>query len=413
MRTPKNLIAALLLLQLLFFTNVFSQFTFVHISDIHVANTSSPINSPDIDGVKFKQMLDKINSLLPKPAFVVASGDISNVGSYGDGMYGVLTQYLYPQNVTNPQYGDYYIDAAQTIPIYIVPGNHDYFSSTLFIASDPGLVNYSTDVAPPSDFMITYQNAVIFFLLSGYDQFRPIWIDADLSNPEGSGISNVQCNFLRTNLYQNNNKKKIIVMHHPPVNAVGTNADGTPSTSSIVDALDGSIMNNRDVLLNLCDSAQVDMVLAGHVHQNLVVDRNATLVDENYAGGTRFIQTAASMYGGYRVITVDSSFVWAGDPQLLTFAGMSAYDIENGEISFSVTSDPASHSITVHCLSVENDVNAEILLLNMAGQEVLSQNETIRSGKKITLSTSTLPKGVYFLSIPQGTVIVGRKILIY
>jgi 3',5'-cyclic AMP phosphodiesterase CpdA len=413
MRTPKNLISFLLLLQLLFFTNVFSQFTFVHISDIHVANATSPINSPDIDGAKFKQMLDKINSLVPKPAFVVASGDISNVGSYGNGMYGILTQNLYPQNLTSPQYGDYYIDAAETIPIYIVPGNHDYFSSTLFISSDPGLVNYSANVAPASDFLISYQNAVIFFVLSGYDQFRPIWVDSDLSNPEGSGISNSQCNFLRTNLYQNNNKKKIIVMHHPPVNGVGTNADGSPSTSNIVDALDGSIMNNRDVLLNLCDSAQVDMVLAGHVHQNLVVDRNANIVDENYAGGTRFIQTAASIYGGYRVITVDSSFVWAGEPQLLTFAGLPGYNSDVDDNSFSVTSDPASQTITIHCLSVPSDLDSEIQLMNMAGQEVLSYYETFRSGKQITLSTFTLPKGVYFLSIPKGKIIQGRKILVY
>ena len=92
-------------------------FNFVHISDLHVSNVASVQNNPDIDGVVFKQMLDKINSLTPKPAFVVASGDISNVGSYGDGMYDVLTQYLFPHALINPGYGNFFIDSTTITPI--------------------------------------------------------------------------------------------------------------------------------------------------------------------------------------------------------------------------------------------------------------------------------------------------------
>jgi 3',5'-cyclic AMP phosphodiesterase CpdA len=412
MNTIRRLLLILSLCLALLLTSGTAQFNFVHISDIHVSDVASIQNSPDIGGVIFKQVINKIKSLIPKPAFVVASGDNSNVGSYGTGMYETLTQHLFPAQISNPANGDYFIDSAQTIPIYFTPGNHDYFTLPASPLSNADLVNYTNFLSPNADYSITYENAVLLFVRSGMEEYRPVWVDTNPLEPEGSGISNDQCNFIRTSLNLNSDKKKFIIMHHPPVNAVGTNANGTPSTGTVLDPADGSIINNRDVLLNICDSAEVDMVLAGHVHQSLVADRDGNIVNENFTGGTRYIQTAASLYGAYRVITVDSSLAWAGETQSI-YSSTNAETFEkNSAELFDVYFNSYQQTININVLNFENTSNAKICLFDIAGKKVFQQDETLYSGKMVILNTSICAKGIYLLSIVNSKSIFTKKIAI-
>src|ERR1017187_829975 len=90
-----------------FYFGVQAQFTFVHITDLHVASVPSLVNSCDLNGVMAKCYLQKFNNLVPKPDFVIATGDISNVGNSFPVMYSVLTQYLFPPTLTNPGIGAY------------------------------------------------------------------------------------------------------------------------------------------------------------------------------------------------------------------------------------------------------------------------------------------------------------------
>lgn len=409
MKTLRRLFLILSLCLALLLTSGTAQFNFVHISDIHVSDVASIQNSPDIGGVIFKKVITVIRNLIPKPAFVVASGDISNVGSYGNGMYAELTKHLFPNQIANPGYGDYYIDSAMTIPIYFVPGNHDYFTLPASPVSEPDLINYSNAVAPASDYSINYQNATIIFLLSGSEVYRPVWIDTNPLEPEGSGLTDDQIIFTRNTLNNNISQKKIIVMHHPAVNAHGTNIDGTPTTSTILDPADGSINNNRDIFLNICDSLGVDMVLAGHNHQSLVADRQGNVVDENFSDGTRFIQTAACLYGGYRVITVDSSFVWAGQTQDIAYAGI------NNVITLSEANPPDvyfSQSSQNIFISFNEVSNSTIAVFNVIGQEVYKVSENFKSEEKISFSTSNLPRGVYLVSISNNVSSYSKKVVI-
>lgn len=411
MRIIKQLLIVKILSLLLILTSGTAQFNFVHLSDIHISDVTSIQNNPDIGGVMFKKVITVIRNLIPKPAFVVASGDISNVGSYGNGMYEALTQHLFPNQITNPDNGDFFIDSAMTIPIYFVPGNHDYFTLPASPVSNSGLINYSNYISPNNDYSISYQNSVIIFIRSGMEEYRPVWIDTNPLEPEGSGISADQCNFIRSVCNANHNNKKIIVMHHPPVNAVGTNADGTQSTGTVLDVADGSIINNRDVLLNICDSANVDMVLAGHVHQNLVADRDGNVVSENFTGGTRYIQTAACLYGAYRIITIDSSFVWAGEPQLITYS-----DLKNKEItdnnSIEVLENSAQNTLTINCSNVNEVQTADFSIINITGQKVIHQNHILYSGERIVINTSYLPKGFYMLSVISQNINFSKKVII-
>jgi hypothetical protein len=164
--------------------------------------------------------------------------------------------------------------------------------------------------------------------------------------------------------------------------------------------------------LNICDSANVDIVLAGHVHQSLVADRDGNTVNENFSGGTRYIQTAASLYGAYRIITVDSSFAWAGETQsIYSSTNVETFEKNSAEL-FDVYFNSPQQTININVLNFENTSNAKICLFDIAGKKVFQQDETLYSGKMVILNTSICAKGIYLLSIVNSKSIFTKKIAI-
>lgn len=392
-------------------TGSFAQFTFVHISDLHVCDntTLGNIGNYDMDGAMFECCLRQFRALNPKPAFVVASGDISNVGMIGitDGMYGALTCHLYPAPISNPGPGAYYIDAALTIPIYFTTGNHEYYQLIVppIIKNTPQY--YAENVSPDSDYVITMNNAVLLFLRTDGD--RPLWEDSSPLIGESKGITAAQCSWLRHTLGAAGNKRKIIVMHHPPVNVAGTNVDGSPFTDYIAGTDDGSILNNRDVFLNICDSNHVDVVLAGHIHQNVVANRAGNVVDNNWPDATRYVQTCEEFHGGYRIITVDSSFININDPQQVncTTAGIQSLTGTESRIF----PNPFTSNTTLD-LSTNRDIqNYELRIYDIRGSEV-KQISNIHPGKTV-IERGNLRPGIYIYKIycPEGLSNTGKLII--
>ena len=379
----------------------FAQLTFIHITDLHVSNALSLVNSYDTNGVRFQCYIKEFATLNPKPAFVIASGDITNIGnSTPDGMYPSLTQYLFPPSQTNPAVGAYFIDSAQTIPIYFTPGNHEYYTTLIPPTNNTTLLYYPEYVSPDTDYVINTTNAVIVCMRSGYDDDRPIWVDWDITHPEGSGLSASQCSWLRNVLSANSNKRKIIVMHHPPVDANGTDWDGTPLTS-VLDTADGSILNNRTTFLNICDSNHVDITLAGHVHQNVVVNRKGIVVDENCdTCGTRHVQTCAAFERSYRIITIDTSFVSVGLPMLSCYGTSGIADFVN-KPDILVYPNPTTNN-----LNITSNKPAKIEISTIQGQLIKT---LITSGAKTNVDVSTLPCGVYVVEVKTEKGIAVKK----
>jgi hypothetical protein len=373
----------------------FAQFTFIHISDMHVSGI--PFQNSDTNAQYFQCYIEEFAKLNPKPAFVVVSGDVSNVGNQTpDGMYPTITQYLFPPTLTNPGIGDYFIDSAKTIPIYFVPGNHEYWVAL----SNPPVSNdtltyYKKFLTPDTDYAITTNLAVIVFLRSGSDSI------ISAVNIKGKGLSNEQCTFLRNNLSTNSNKRKIIVMHHPGVNAIGTNSDGTPFTGVITSPDDCSIANNRTNFLNICDSNHVDVVLDGHEHQNVVADRAGNVISENGIESTRYVQTAAAFNRSYRIITVDSSFVTVSTPmRSCTNTGVNEL---NNPINISVFPNPATDKLTIGCTR-----QSDIEILNIEGQ-ILIRLTTRDIYTKVDLSN--LSSGIYIIKAKTNMGIAIRKLI--
>jgi len=385
-------------------------FTFVHITDLHVAD-SYCAGDYDFNGEMFLQLRDKINNLDPKPAFVISSGDISHVGNSGnDGMYAAFTQYLYPDSVVNPDIGDFFMDSLQTIPIYFTPGNHDFRTGNVPPLSNEDLTVYKNIICSITDYSIVYQNAVIICMNSGYDVLRPLWDDSNVMSPEGSGFTDEQCNWLRNILDSNITKKKIIAMHHPPVNKTGFLCDGTPFTGTIIDDADGSIKYNRITLLDICDSNNVDIVLAGHVHQNVVVNRYGTIVDENYPDSTRYIQTGAGFHGCYRIITVDSSFVTVSTPQSITSSNEGIHNIPKNADLFRIYPNPFTTSTTINFHPYLKIDNLKFKIYNLFGQEIKVIYNI--NDREIKINRNNIPNGIYFIHVFNNNILIGSSKII-
>jgi len=388
---------SLLLFILINGTGGYAQFTFVHISDLHVCDNTTLGNTGnyDMDGAMFECCLRQFRAMNPKPAFVVASGDISNVGMIGttDGMYGALTCHLFPAPISNPAPGAYFIDAALTIPIYFTTGNHEYYQLIVppIIKNTPKY--YAENVSPDSDYVITTNEAVLLFLRTDGD--RPLWEDTSPLIGESKGITADQYRWLRNALRAAGNKRKIIVMHHPPVNAAGTNVDGSPFTDYIAGPDDGSILNNRDVFLNICDSNHVDVVLAGHIHQNVVANRAGNVVDNNWPDATRYVQTCEEFHGGYRIVSVDSSFVTINDPQQVNCATAAIGSITVSD--YRIFPNPFS-KIAVLEISATNEINIyNLSIYDIRGCEV-KKISNIRNGKTL-IERGNLLSGLYIYKL--------------
>lgn len=394
-------------------TNCQAQFSFAHISDTHVADG---VSAPpyDLNGVMFNQVITAFNQMNPKLAFVINTGDVSNSGNgVPYGMYPALTQHLFPALVAYPQQDDYFIDSAKTIPMYFTPGNHDYRSGNIPPLSNSTLTYYSQYIAPDTDYFFVYENAVFILLRSGWDDNRPIWEDTNPLNPEGSGLTDSQITWLRNVLHTNSNKRKMIFMHHPPVDAVGTNTDGTPFTGTVLDTADGSILNNRTEFLNICDSNNVDAVFCGHEHQNVVAIRNGTVVNENWTGTVRYVQTTTCTEGGYRIVTVYPDSVHISNPQVINLNGTQGYALNTAGETLNITYHSQQNLIKVANNNPNTCINAGIDLYNTTGQKLYNQSVLLSQGNHIIISTIGYKKGLYILVAHTRDKVVCTKILIY
>ncbi|MDD4214380.1 MAG: metallophosphoesterase [Bacteroidales bacterium] len=407
-----GVITILLCLLLLWPSAIKSQsFNFIHISDVHISDGSFNIGNYDENGEQFFCNLKEFNYLNPKPAFVVVSGDVSNIGSKSpDGMYPAIIQYLYPQGgIVNPDNGAYFIDQEQTIPIYFVSGNHEYYESWLLALDQTSvLAYYPMYIAPDVDYAITHNGAQILFLRTGSDCSL-------VEDPEdGIGITNAQCQWLRSTLNPTGgtptNNRKIIVMHHPGAHAAGTEIDGSPNSENVTNPATGSFIENRETFLNICDSNNVDVILSGHKHQFVVADRYGNVVLENWTGGTRYCQTAQCFGGAYRIITVDSNFVYISTPRVVDC--MSAGKELLSVADFKIYPNPFSDYAVLQLAGSEDDIVYKLRIYDVTGREVGSKADIVK-GKNM-IQRDGLAPGIYFYSLisPDNSTISSRKVII-
>jgi 3',5'-cyclic AMP phosphodiesterase CpdA len=375
--------------------STFAQLTFIHLSDPQVSDI--PFMDSDTNAQYFRCAIQEFANFTPKPSFVVVSGDVSNVGNLPpDGMFPTLTRYLFPPSQINPGIGDYFIDSARTIPIFFVPGNHEYWTDMVNPpTSNDTLTYYTKYLIPDTDYTITTDLAVVVCLRSGSDS------TISGADKKGKGLTDRQCTYLRNTLAANSGKRRIVVMHHPGVNAVGTNSDGTPCTVPITGPDYCSIANNRTTFLNICDSLHVDVVLTGHEHQNVVANRAGKVISENGSDSTRYIQTAAAFNRSYRIVTVDESHVTVSPP--LRFCSGTGIGEITRPSGLSVYPNPATDKVTIGCPG-----HAEIEILNIEGQTL---KKVVTRDDDTVMDLSDLPGGIYLVRATTQSGVSVKKLV--
>jgi 3',5'-cyclic AMP phosphodiesterase CpdA len=195
---------------------------FLHLTDLHISHPDS--NDPKDKGTSrgtLKRVVGIINAMDPQPDFVVASGDLTNMGDVAS--YTLVRDLLAPLKA----------------PVVMALGNHDLRTGfrTVF-GGDGGDAPYFHDV-----------------VLGG---LHVITLDTKVPERVAGAICEAQFAFLAEALERHAALPKLIVMHHPP----RVDDEGLPwgtidlaSTHQLAEALSGH---------------HVAGILSGHIHINQI-----------------------------------------------------------------------------------------------------------------------------------------------
>jgi len=300
-------------------------FYFVQITDTHVLNKLFDAN--EISVKRFRGVLNRVCSFSVKPAFVVVTGDLTEWG--GSGVSGALNCQAFVSCLYKKD-EQLYADANFSIPVYTTPGNHDY-------CFNRNLKNYHTyidtnHIEYQDRYVVTYGANSLFFMDSGPNYYSDISI---LFDWHGEGLFNDDIEWLENELSSCQSTNKIILMHHP---AVGEEDD--------------LFINNRTEFVELCETYDVEIVLAGHTHRSRVYDNDLNEYTElplncsQYP--TLYVQTddcKESVH--YRNISIINNDVWLEGCMDAGVSSVTYYSSNSHINSASMQFEPVAESIKV------------------------------------------------------------------
>jgi len=304
-------------------------FSFVHITDIHV-------DKSDVTSIwKWYYTLNRIIKN-ENPEFIVLTGDISHGGDEQDfeafkSPLGKLLEKYGKEELKNllggflPNYeitGNNGILTVEGIPIYCAPGNHDAGLIPSLYSFESYYNNIGVDYFLEG-FTISGHDIEIFSLNSGAN------IDPYVDPyPQGDGLSekfsNEVTNF-KNDLSSSNADIKIVLTHHPYVGQGENKDDGifwhyNQYGNNGPDG-NGGPSGSRDEFGDYCEDYDVDLSLNGHLHyrevphdrhdqQVFAYDISKNVWTKNPSDPTAYVTTDAIGYEGsesgssYRVIDV-------------------------------------------------------------------------------------------------------------
>ena len=259
-------------------SNTNESFYFVHLTDTHIKHRIFDRN--EISLKKLKTVVETILSFEKKPAFIVITGDLTE---WGAGITGALNCIAFTECFYKKD-NQLYADEEYLIPVYTTPGNHDYVLQR-------NLRNYYKYINENDRYTVTYEGVCLFFMNSGPNYYSDLSV---LFQWRGQGLSNDDIEWLNTKLINCQSERKIILMHHP---AVGDEKD--------------LFIEYRQEFVELCETYEIEVVLAGHTHRSVIYDYELNKYTEELLNCSLlpplYVQTAdCKKRIHYRNITVDS-----------------------------------------------------------------------------------------------------------
>ena len=199
---------------------------FLHVSDLHLTapEADDPHQYADTATV-LERMIDMANAIQPRPDFVVASGDLTNIGDPAS--YRMLADRM----------------ARLELPVLYALGNHD--------SRDGFFATFPDHPAGPEGTLD--HDAVIGGL-------HVVVLDSLTSGQVSGSLSPAQLDHAATMLARHPDLPKLVVIHHPP------RLD--PEAPYVWESLDA---DSTARLGDLLAGHDVRAVLSGHIHTNRVV----------------------------------------------------------------------------------------------------------------------------------------------
>jgi len=196
---------------------------FVHISDLHFSvNVSDfPMLRKNLV-VALKMLVDDIKSIEEHLDFVTITGDLAQIGDFNS--YKQLKKLL---NMLS-------------IPVYVVPGNHDDPMALGEVFNDDDVQHINGF----SDYCIDVNGVQL------------LGINSQILGKEPGKLSELQLSWIEEKLENTNYSRHIILMHHPPFLTGFSGYDETIQLSGRI-AL-GDIIEN---------SSSKIIILSGHIHK--------------------------------------------------------------------------------------------------------------------------------------------------
>jgi len=179
-----------------------------------------------VDTAEFlKRAVAEINRLEPLPDIAVLTGDCVAVGE--------LPEYEYLREILAPL----------TMPLFVIPGNHD--------AREPLRDIFGTDGYLPADGFIHY-------VVDDYP-LRLVALDTHIPGENGGVLCDERLAWLDRTLAAAPDRPTLLMMHHPPF-ATG------------IEHMDKSMLANPDAFATVvARHKQIERILCGHLHR--AIDR--------------------------------------------------------------------------------------------------------------------------------------------
>jgi 3',5'-cyclic AMP phosphodiesterase CpdA len=194
--------------------------TIAQITDIHVTTDKDPVNKAR-NAARLKQVLKNIHALAPRPAAIIASGDLVDHG-------------------TPEEYAELKLALADVeIPLLLGMGNHDgrkAFQDAFpdVPADDAGFVQYA----------------------SRFGDLRVVMCDTLEQGKDGGGFCEARAAWLARTLDEAPEVPTIVVLHHPPIPS-GIQWMDEPADAPWIVRL-GAVLKGRKQIVTLA---------CGHIHR--------------------------------------------------------------------------------------------------------------------------------------------------
>ena len=202
------------------------------ISDLHIKTPGKlSYRVVDTSGM-LKRCVDHILALETQPDIVIATGDLTDFGRPDE--YAHLRELLAPL----------------TMPVYLIPGNHDHRANMLaafpehaYLAQSLPYIQYAIEDLP----------------------MRLLALDTVIAGKSGGELCERRLAWLKEKLEEAPHRPTIIVMHHPPFKTFIGHMDNI------------GLANAASLKAIISQHPQIERILCGHLHRPIQVRWAGTL----------------------------------------------------------------------------------------------------------------------------------------